>query len=143
MRLLKAAVRKNQQLASAAARGEGVDEGVDKPIFGLLLMCSSSMSIDFGLLTRFSRCQTTSMPQPELFTDPLFTRSKDGMLFTSSPFSTHIRQYGWGEYNHDGFGIPYMTGFNGVSHLFVLFSMATYTREDVLDYRLLTVHNHF
>ena len=55
MRLLKAAVMKNQQLASAAARGEGVD----KAIFGSLLMCSSSMSIDFELLTRFSRCQTT------------------------------------------------------------------------------------
>ena len=83
------------------------------------------------------------MPEPELFTDPLFTRSKDGTLFTSSPFSSHIRQYGWGEFNHDGFGIPYMTGFNGVSHLFVLFSIASYSREDVLDYRLLTVHNHF
>ena len=83
------------------------------------------------------------MPRPELFTDLLFTRTIYGTLITSSPFSSHIRQYGWGERNDDGFGIPYMTGFNGVSHLFVLFWIATYSREDVLDYRLLTVHNHF
>jgi carnitine O-acetyltransferase len=88
VRLLKAAVKKHQQLVSAATRGEAVD----KHLFGLLV------------------AQPTSMPEPEMFTDPLFTRSRDGMLFTTSVFSSHIRQCGWGEYNHDGFGIPYMTG---------------------------------
>ena len=82
------------------------------------------------------------MPEPELFTDPLFTRSTDGTIFTTCVFSSHIRQYGWGAFNDNGFGIPYMTGSDGVSHLFVLFWIATYSREDVLEYRLLTVHNH-
>ena len=66
------------------------------------------------------------MPDPELFTDPLLTRSISGTLFTSSLFSSHIRQYGWGELHLDGFGIPYTAGFDSVSHLFVLFSIATY-----------------
>ncbi|KAN0097062.1 Acyltransferase ChoActase/COT/CPT [Tylopilus felleus] len=90
VRLLKAAVRKNQQLASAAARGEGVD----RPTF-----C-------------FFVGKPPSMPDPELFTDPLLTRSISGTLFTSSLFSSHIRQYGWGELHLDGFGIPYTAGFD-------------------------------
>ena len=61
------------------------------------------------------------MPEPELFTDPLFTRGGEPTLFTSSPFSSHIRQCGWSEYNHDGFAVPYHTGFNGVSHLLFCF----------------------
>ena len=138
VRLLKAAVKKHQQLASAAARGEGVD----RPVIGSLLICSSSMSIDFGLPLGCLLAQPPSMPEPELFTDSFFARSIDGTLFTTCVFSSHIRQYGWGEYNDDGFGIAYMTGSNGVFHLFVLFFIATYSREDVVDYRLLTVHDH-
>ncbi|KAN0097060.1 Acyltransferase ChoActase/COT/CPT [Tylopilus felleus] len=88
VRLLKAAVRKNQQLASAAAKGNGVD----RPVVGFLV------------------AKPPSMPEPELFTDPLFTRSTDGTIFTTCVFSSHIRQYGWGAFNDNGFGIPYMTG---------------------------------
>ena len=54
VRLLKAAVKKHQQLVSAATRGEAVD----KHLFGSFLVCSFSMSIDFRLFARSFRCPT-------------------------------------------------------------------------------------
>jgi carnitine O-acetyltransferase len=49
----------------------------------------------------------------ELFNDPLFQRSKKWVLSTSAIFSKHFPVYGWGEVVPDGFGVAYMTGFDG------------------------------
>ncbi|OSX64457.1 hypothetical protein POSPLADRAFT_1055072 [Postia placenta MAD-698-R-SB12] len=51
-------------------------------------------------------------PLPEMFTDPLITRSSYWVLSTSAINSPHFGPYGWGEVVHDGFGVPYVTGFD-------------------------------
>lgn len=48
-----------------------------------------------------------------LFEDDLFKRSSRWVLSTSAIFSNHFKVYGWGEVVPDGFGVAYMTGFNG------------------------------
>lgn len=50
-----------------------------------------------------------------MFTDPLITRSSYWVLSTSAINSPHFGPYGWGEVVHDGFGVPYVTGFDGES----------------------------
>ena len=50
---------------------------------------------------------------PDLYSDPLFMRSSYWVLSTSAVFSKHFDAYGWGEVVPDGFGVAYMTGFEG------------------------------
>ncbi|KAG6821483.1 hypothetical protein H0H93_010207 [Arthromyces matolae] len=50
---------------------------------------------------------------PELFSDPVFLRSNYWVLSTSAIFSKHFPVYGWGEVVPDGFGVAYMTGYDG------------------------------
>jgi len=50
---------------------------------------------------------------PEMFNDPLYTRAKYWILSTSAIFSKHFPVYGWGEVVPDGFGVAYMTGYDG------------------------------
>ncbi len=50
---------------------------------------------------------------PEMFNDPLYARAKYWVLSTSAIFSKHFPVYGWGEVVPDGFGVAYMTGYNG------------------------------
>jgi carnitine O-acetyltransferase len=79
---------------------------------------------------------------PEMFEDPVVKRASHWVLSTSALFSKYLREYGWGEvredslclYSHatdghralrcavhkpqvvpDGFGIAYITGFDGTS----------------------------
>ncbi|KAH9930291.1 carnitine acetyl transferase [Fomitopsis serialis] len=49
---------------------------------------------------------------PELFSDPVVQRSSTWVLSTSAVFSKHFGPYGWGEVVPNGFGVPYMTGFD-------------------------------
>ncbi|KAG8220958.1 acyltransferase ChoActase/COT/CPT [Butyriboletus roseoflavus] len=93
VRLLRDVVKKHTQLAQEATIGEGVD----RHMLGLRLSQPSSLSA------------------PALFTDPLYTRSSHWTLSTSAVFSSHLGVYGWGEVVPDGFGVAYMTGFDGVS----------------------------
>ena len=73
---------------------------------------------------------------PEIFEDPVVKRASRWVLSTSTLFSKHLREYGWGEVRGfpvffsplsfiacgritiqvvpDGFGIPYVTGFDGM-----------------------------
>ncbi|TDL30189.1 carnitine acetyl transferase [Rickenella mellea] len=53
---------------------------------------------------------------PAMYSDPLFLRSSNWVLSTSSTFSKHIRARGWGEVVPEGYGIAYMTSFD--DHLF-------------------------
>jgi carnitine O-acetyltransferase len=71
---------------------------------------------------------------PEIFEDPVVKRASHWVLSTSALFSTHLREYGWGEVRltcpfvggratfdesllqvvPDGFGVAYITGFDGM-----------------------------
>ena len=51
---------------------------------------------------------------PDLFSDSLYVRSSHWALSTSAIFSKHFDAYGWGEVVSDGFGVAYMTGFDGI-----------------------------
>lgn len=67
-----------------------------------------------------------------LFDDPVYKRAKNWVVSTSAVFSTHFGPYGWGQVSQlplsdsrlalkyiqvvdDGFGVAYMTGFDGMS----------------------------
>ncbi|KZT67345.1 acyltransferase ChoActase/COT/CPT [Daedalea quercina L-15889] len=52
-------------------------------------------------------------PMPEVFADPVVQRASTWVLSTSAVFSKHFRPYGWGEVVPNGFGVAYMTGFDG------------------------------
>ena len=52
---------------------------------------------------------------PAIYSDPLFRRSSNWVLSTSAVFSKHFGPYGWGEVVPEGFGVAYMTGFDGKS----------------------------
>lgn len=110
VRLLRDAVKKHTQLASEAAVGEGVDRHM-LGSFLIPLVRQLNLSRASGL--RLSK--PSSMPAPALFKDPLYTRSSHWTLSTSAIFSSHFGVYGWGEVVPDGFGVAYMTGFDGVS----------------------------
>jgi len=59
---------------------------------------------------------------PEVFTDPLVKRSGTWVLSTSAVFSKHFGPYGWGEVVPNGFGVAYMTGFDGAFRFRVSYS---------------------
>ncbi|KAJ3516936.1 hypothetical protein NLJ89_g804 [Agrocybe chaxingu] len=88
--LFDAAAAKHISLAKAAGQGQGVDRHL------------------FGLKNLLRKGEET----PELFTDPVFTRSSYWTLSTSAVFSKHFPVYGWGEVVSDGFGVAYMTGYD-------------------------------
>lgn len=56
---------------------------------------------------------TSGEKAPALFSDPLFVKSSHWVLSTSAVFSKHFEAYGWGEVVPEGFGVAYMTGFEG------------------------------
>lgn len=109
MRLLRDAVKKHTQLASEAAIGEGVD----RHMLGSLLAPPLVRRL-IRLVQGLRLSKPPSLPAPALFADPLYTRSSHWTLSTSAIFSKHFRAYGWGEVVPDGFGVAYMTGFDGV-----------------------------
>jgi carnitine O-acetyltransferase len=57
-----------------------------------------------------------------LFDDPVVKRSQHWALSTSAIFSGIFEAYGWGEVVPDGFGVAYMTGFDGTSPFIDLLS---------------------
>ncbi|KAJ7087725.1 acyltransferase ChoActase/COT/CPT [Mycena crocata] len=79
------------------ARTAGMGQGVDRHLFGLKKLLKEGEEL------------------PSLYTDPLFVRSSNWVLSTSAVFSKHFPAYGWGEVVPDGFGVAYMTGFDGTS----------------------------
>ncbi|KIM26119.1 hypothetical protein M408DRAFT_73203 [Serendipita vermifera MAFF 305830] len=82
------------------AKEAGMAMGIDRYLLGLRMLVEDS---DDAAL--------------ELFNDPLFQRSKKWVLSTSAIFSKHFPVYGWGEVVPDGFGVAYMTGFDGQSYI--------------------------
>ncbi|EPQ56572.1 acyltransferase ChoActase/COT/CPT [Gloeophyllum trabeum ATCC 11539] len=90
-RLFREAAARHVQLAREAGRGEGVD----RHMLGL------------------RKCLRAGEPTPALYADPLFQRSSHWVLSTSAVWSKHFPVYGWGEVVPDGFGVAYMTGYDG------------------------------
>ncbi|PCH36384.1 carnitine acetyl transferase [Wolfiporia cocos MD-104 SS10] len=77
------------------ARTAGQGRGVDRHLFGLRKLLREGE------------------PIPEMFEDPVIKRASHWVLSTSAIFSKHFGPYGWGEVVPDGFGVAYMTGFDG------------------------------
>ncbi|TRM69826.1 acyltransferase ChoActase/COT/CPT [Schizophyllum amplum] len=95
--LFHAAVKTHVRRAKEAGAGHGVDRHV------------------LGL----KKCLREGEHAPELFSDPVLARSSNWVLSTSAIFSKRFDTYGWGEVVPEGFGVPYMTGFNGTCGGFV------------------------
>lgn len=89
------------------ARAAGSGQGFDRHLLGLKKLMEKD---EVGTVA--------------LFDDPVVKRSQRWVLSTSAIFSGVFEAYGWGEVVPDGFGVAYMTGFDGAfptstSHLFV------------------------
>ena len=63
------------------------------------------------------KCLHPDEPVPALFSDPLYIKSSNWVLSTSAIFSKHFTVYGWGEVVPNGFGVAYMTGYDGAPRL--------------------------
>lgn len=94
--LFSEAAKKHIEIAKAA----GSAQGIDRHLLGLKKMMEKD------------EVRTVA-----LFDDPVFKRSQHWVLSTSAVFSGIFEAYGWGEVVPDGFGVAYMTGFDGASPL--------------------------
>lgn len=92
--LFKEAAKKHIETAKAAGSGQGFD----RHLMGLKKVMEKG---EVGTVA--------------LFDDPVFKRSQHWVLSTSAVFSGIFEAYGWGEVVPDGFGVAYMTGFDGTS----------------------------
>ncbi|KZP09879.1 acyltransferase ChoActase/COT/CPT [Athelia psychrophila] len=99
-RLFEAAARRHVALAKEAGAGLGVD----RHLLGLRQLLPSPSSP--------SSASDGFASVAPLFADPLVKRSAHWNLSTSAVFSRHFTAYGWGEVVADGYGVPYMTGFD-------------------------------
>ena len=90
--LFKEAAKKHIETAKAAGSGQGFD----RHLLGLKKMMKKD---EVGTVA--------------LFDDPVLKRSQHWVLSTSAVFSGIFEAYGWGEVVPDGFGVAYMTGFDG------------------------------
>ncbi|KIK61686.1 hypothetical protein GYMLUDRAFT_166051 [Collybiopsis luxurians FD-317 M1] len=123
--------------ASDATRKELFDLAAKKHI-SLAKLCGAGQGVDRHLLG-LRKLLTESEQAPDLFSDPVFTRSSNWVLSTSAIFSKHFNEYGWGEVVPDGFGVAYMTGHNGRQFL----SCSSCSSPSNLAVRSHTVHAHF
>ena len=92
--LFREAAKKHIETAKAAGSGQGFD----RHLMGLKKVMEKG---EVGTVA--------------LFDDPVFKRSQHWVLSTSAVFSGIFEAYGWGEVVPDGFGVAYMTGFDGTS----------------------------
>jgi len=120
--LFKEAAKKHIETAKAAGSGQGFDRHL------------------LGLKKVMERDEVGTVA---LFDDPVFKRSQYWVLSTSAVFSGIFEAYGWGEVVPDGFGVAYMTGFDGAFvclRLHRLYSLGAYLRGFFL--RSSHVHHH-
>jgi carnitine O-acetyltransferase len=89
--LFALAARKHIERARLAGNGQGVD----RHLLGLRSLVRDSEEV------------------PALYADPLFVRSKNWVLSTSALNSQYCLGYGWGEVVPEGFGIAYLTCYDG------------------------------
>ena len=113
--LLLAAAKKHVERAKAAGSGEGID----RHLLGLKKVLKDGEEM------------------PDIFKDELVGRSSYWKLSTSAVFSKHFGPYGWGEVVPDGFGVAYMTGFDGTSLALTLrLKLGAYSLPDYLQYTI-------
>ena len=120
--LFKEAAKKHIETAKAAGSGQGFD----RHLMGLKKVMEKN---EVGTIA--------------LFDDPVFKRSQHWVLSTSAVFSGIFEAYGWGEVVPDGFGVAYMTGFDGTfltSRFCCLCSLGAYLRG--FDFRPSCVYHH-
>jgi carnitine O-acetyltransferase len=111
--LFDAAAKAHIALAKAAGTGEGVDRHMlgEPPLSSWRVSCMLTSKRGLKL------CLKEGEPVPELYNDPLYKRSGNWVLSTSAIFSDHFPVYGWGEVVPEGFGVAYMTGYDGTFKL--------------------------
>jgi carnitine O-acetyltransferase len=113
--LFDAAAKKHIGRAKLAGQGQGVD----RHMFGTSCIPVEGSRILISLLhLGLRRLLQPGEEAPALFNDPVFARSSNWVLSTSAIFSKHFPVYGWGEVVPEGFGVAYMTGYNGRWHCF-------------------------
>ena len=100
--LFREAARKHVETARSAGSGQGVD----RHILGLKKLMEKD---EIGTVA--------------LFDDPVVKRSQHWVLSTSAIFSGVFEAYGWGEVVPDGFGVAYMTGFDGAFPLSITYRL--------------------
>ncbi|KAJ9463898.1 Carnitine O-acetyltransferase [Diplonema papillatum] len=100
-RLLKAAATHQSWYAKKASRAMGCD----RHLLGLKLLSSEA-------------------EMPDLFKDPVFSRSSSWVISTSALASEHFQAWGFGEVVPDGYGVGYMVNANNIS--FILTSLASH-----------------
>jgi carnitine O-acetyltransferase len=103
--LFMEAAKKHIETAKAAGSGQGFD----RHIMGLKKVMGED---EVGTIA--------------LFDDPVVKRSQHWVLSTSAIFSGIFEAYGWGEVVPDGFGVAYMTGFDGAFPLIDFLSSRLY-----------------
>lgn len=111
--LFDAAAKAHIVLAKAAGTGEGVD----RHMLGESPSPSQNVSCMLTSKPGLKLCLKEGEPVPELYNDPLYKRSGNWVLSTSAVFSDHFPVYGWGEVVPEGFGVAYMTGYDGTFKL--------------------------
>ncbi|KZP16576.1 CoA-dependent acyltransferase [Athelia psychrophila] len=118
-KLFEKAARRHVALAKEAGAGQGID----RHLLGLrqLLPSPSSSSAADGFATA-----------AQLFSDPLVKRSAHWTLSTSALFSRHFAAYGFGEVVVDGYGVPYITGFDDYL-MFTVTSLAAMPNAEFSD----------
>ncbi|KZP01532.1 acyltransferase ChoActase/COT/CPT [Calocera viscosa TUFC12733] len=89
--LFRAACKRHIEMAREA----GNARGVDRHMFGLKHLVKEGEEL------------------PAIYNDPLYQRGNTWILSTSAIFSEHFPSYGWGEVVPNGFGVAYMTGYDG------------------------------
>lgn len=90
--LFALAARKHIERARLAGSGQGVD----RHLLGLRSLVADGEDV------------------PALYADPLFLRSKNWVLSTSALNSQYCIGYGWGEVVPEGFGVAYLTCYDGL-----------------------------
>ena len=122
--LFKEAAKKHIETAKAASSAQGIDRHI------------------MGLKKMMEKGEVGSVA---LFDDPVFKRSQHWVLSTSAVFSSIFEAYGWGEVVPDGFGVAYMTGFDGAPGRFPRsFGLCRFdTNLRGLFCRSPHVHHHF
>lgn len=106
--LFKEAAKKHIETAKAA----GSAQGIDRHLLGLKKVMEKD---EVGTVA--------------LFDDPVYKRSQYWVLSTSAVFSGIFEAYGWGEVVPDGFGVAYMTGFDGTAPIFCLYHLCSYQKR--------------
>ncbi|KAJ1995081.1 Carnitine O-acetyltransferase mitochondrial [Coemansia sp. RSA 1358] len=123
--LLKQAIVNQAQFTAQCAKGNGIDRHL--------------LGLEYALFPNEAK--------PEIFTDSVFTSSRNWKLSTSQISDPILDAYGWGEVVDDGFGIAYRIEneslhFNVVSQRLGSARLCQYLSDALMDMRFLLTNAH-